>query len=215
MKDEFCQFFFVCAFCYLAYYCLYDSIKSALRCISVSGHFLFLHFLCKPLYPLRQRQHITIAELRWAGFNRPTPHTAGRQKSLNLVTLSKCHMLFYRTMWDEFDLTYGKGSWWLLQSTCTYKVRAFCLQKLQIPCVDYWWRHVIHWPDYCQGHKSSAGRPSWYWSCPSGSTGQLGNQILASLWRRIALNRLKEIEGKKELQLSEFEDKTHLFYFFF
>lgn len=185
----------VCILCHLAYYCLHDSIKSSLGSISVSGHFLFLHFFCEPLYLLRQRQYITIAELRWAGFNRPTIIQT-QQKWPNLVTCSKCHLLLYWPMWNKLELTYGKDSWWLLQSKCTYKARAVCLQKLRIPCADYWWRHVRQWPDHYQAHKASAGRPSWYWSCPSGSTGQLGNQILASHWRWISLNRLKEMGGK-------------------
>lgn len=62
----------LCILCHLAYYCLHDSIKSTLRGISVSGHFLLLHFLCEALYLLRQRQYVTIAELRWAGFRKPT-----------------------------------------------------------------------------------------------------------------------------------------------
>lgn len=62
----------LCILCHLAYYCLHDSIKSTLRGISVSGHFLLLHFLCEALYLLRQRQYVTIAELWWAGFRKPT-----------------------------------------------------------------------------------------------------------------------------------------------
>ncbi len=116
--------------------------------------------------------------------------TAGRTESTKCShsLCSSCAFL----MWNELGLTCNKDSGWLVQGKCTCKVRAVCLQKLQIPCADYWWLPVKHWPDHCSVCKDSAGRPSWCWSCPSGSTGPLGNQLLASQRQWISLNRLEE-----------------------
>jgi len=88
--------FSLCILCHLAHYCLHDRIKPPLRGISVSGHFLLLHFLCEALYLLRQRQYVTIAEQWWAGFRRPTAVRAqqGEQKALNVVTHSVHRVLF-------------------------------------------------------------------------------------------------------------------------
>lgn len=59
-------YLYAISFSYLAHHSLHDSIKSTLRRISVSRHYLLPHFLCEASYLFCQWQHMFEPELSLA-----------------------------------------------------------------------------------------------------------------------------------------------------